>query len=114
MQLEVTMVENLSFGWEFIATIGGVIITIILFFNKIAGDLKRIDAKIEDSKIYLSEEHKRHDETLFKELTNMVKRLETHINKEEIESALQKECRKDIKRIRDKTDEIKCELERRD
>lgn len=108
------MVENVLFGWEFVVTLIGTIITIIIFFVKMSSDIKRVEEKIEQSKYALSDEHKRHDDTLFKELTIIVRKLEQHVNREEIESALQKEARKDIKTIRDVVDKINCKINRGD
>lgn len=114
MRLEVIMIESITFGWEFFATAAGVILTTVLFFVKMYSDIKRLEEKIMDSKRSLSDEHRRHDETLFKELTTIVRKLEQHINREEIESALQKEARKDIKSIRDTVDKINCKVNRGD
>lgn len=108
------MVESVLFGWEFVFTLVGTIITIIVFFFKMSSDIQRLEEKINESKSSLSDEHKRHDDTLFKELTIIVRKLEQHVNREEIESALQKEARKDIKTIRDVVDKINCKVNRGD
>ena len=108
------MVEDIIFGWEFFAAAIGFVLTIVVFFIKMYADIKRLEEKIVDSKRSLSDEHRRHDETLFKELTIIVRKLEQHVNREEIESALQKEARKDIKTIRDVVDKINCKVTRGD
>ena len=100
----------IEIGWELILTIGGIIVTVLLFFNKMSTDLKRLEEKIVETRSSLSEEHQRHDDHLQKELLAMMRALERHISSEEIEGALQSKSREDITEMSKTLNDIKCKL----
>lgn len=102
----------LELGWELLITLAGIIITVVVFFNKMSTDLKRLEEKVNDAKTFLSEEHKRHDDNLSQELLSMVRALERHISSEEIEGALQARTREDITKMMAMLNEIKCKLDK--
>ena len=87
-----------------------VLVTIVLFFNRLQNSIDRLCEEVADNKVFLSEEHKRHDEKLSKELQGVVRGLDGHISNEEVEAALQARSREDIKDIVKLLNSIQCRL----
>ena len=100
----------IELGWELLLTLAGILGSLVLFFNKLSTDLKRLEERISETRISLSDEHKRHDDNLSKELLSMIRALEKHISSEEIEGALQAKSREEIVEIRKILNNIQCKI----
>ena len=100
----------LELGWELLLTLAGLVVSLALFFNKLSTDLKRLEERVSETRQFLSEEHKRHDEHLQKELLGMMRALEKHISSEEIEGALQSKAREELSDISRTLNDIKCRI----
>ena len=98
MQLEVIM--DLILDIKTVSTIVGIIVTIVIFFMRMESNQKKMFEKIEESRQTLSDEHTRHDTKLVEKVSDMVARLESHISKEEVESAFQRISREEVTEIR--------------
>ena len=100
--------------WGIGLAVAGVIVTIVLFFNRLQNSIDRLCEEVADNKVFLSEEHKRHDEKLSNELQGVIRGLEGHISNEEVESARQEESRRTVRDMARAINKIQCNLKHKE
>ena len=99
--------------WSLALAAGGVIVTIVLFFTSVKASIDRLCEEVAANKVFLSDEHKRHDEKLSNELQGVIRGLEGHISNEEVESARQEESRRHVRDIVKAINKIQCNMKER-